>query len=108
MFVPAGSLTLTPAKSLSLVDLPLSSPTLILVEQAELDALVNFGKKCQGALVSCTSRVSLLEAYAAESDKQLKDVSQSLVEEQAKPKLNYLYLVPPFVLGLVLGFAVTR
>lgn len=85
-----------------------SSPTLVLVEQAELDALVNFGKKCQGALVSCSQRVTDLEAYADESDKQLKDVSQQLVEEQAKPKLNYLYLVPPFVLGLVLGIVITR
>jgi hypothetical protein len=89
-------------------DLPLSSPTLILVEQAELDALVNFGKKCQGVLVSCTSRVSDLEAYRMEADKQLKDLSDSLAIEQAKPKLNLLYFVPPIVVGLVLGILIKK
>lgn len=92
-----------------LVDSPsISSPSLLLIEQEELDALVAFGKKCQGTLVSCSARVDQLEAYKAESDKQLVDISQSLVEEQAKPKFNLLYLVPPLVLGLITGIVLTR
>lgn len=83
-------------------------PNLILIEAVELDLLVSYSKKCKDVLMLSIKRVDQLEAYKIEADKQLGLTTQLLVAEQSKPKLNLLYLVPPFVLGLVLGVVVLR
>jgi Asp/Glu/hydantoin racemase len=88
--------------------LPSEAPTLLLIEKKELDALVTFAQRCQGVLVSCSEQVNLLTAYRKEADQQITGLSQSLVEEQAKPRMKLLYFVPPFVVGLLLGLIITR
>src|SRR5687767_13718399 len=86
-------LTNTYYSNTELTPRPLTLPTLyeettykptnlILIEQAELDALADFGKKCQGALVSCAAQIQNLETYVIHTENQIEELSKRLVEEE--------------------------
>lgn len=75
----------------------------MLIPKDDLDALVDFGKNCQGALTSCVSRVRQLDTYIIDVDGQLTDLAEANAKLQNNRLWpNILTIVP---ISILLGFA---